>query len=206
MKRVERIATAVAVAASIAVAPAALAVKGKAAPNQPGKFKEWKGEIDQLEIVKVFRLADYDAIAVWGFATDDTPLPEKNDNTYEPVKKILTNIEGAVAAGIADELDRKPIEVEASDRQGPGVLVVTGVVEEMDPGSQAARYWGGFGAGAARTRLRIEVKDGESGEVLLRITQERRSGVGTYGGGYEELLNRNLAAIGADVAFVLGAF
>jgi uncharacterized protein DUF4410 len=76
----------------------------------------------------------------------------------------------------------------------------------MDPGSRAARYWAGFGAGAARTKLVGEVADAASGKVLLRFTQERRSGVGMGGGNYIELMNRNLVTIGEDVAGVLKAF
>jgi hypothetical protein len=205
MKKIERIALSVALVSCLVTAPSALAKK-KGASTEPGKYKEWKDEIDELEIVSTFKLADYKRIAVQGFDTENTPLPDKDDNTFEPVKKVLTNIEGPLARGLEEELDSKTIDVEASDKKGAGVLVVTGVVEAMNPGSKAARYWGGFGAGAAGTRLAIEVKDGATGAVLLRITQERRSGVGAFGGDYEELLNRNLEAIGADVALVLGSF
>lgn len=206
MTSIGRIALTLAVAGALAFAPQALAGKKKGASTEPGTYKEWKDEIDVLEIVTSFKLADYTKIAVQGFDTENTPLPEKADNTFEPVKKVLGNVEGSLAKGIEEELESKTIEVEASDKKGAGVLVVTGVVEAMNPGSKAARYWAGFGAGAAGTRLAIEVKDGASGDVLLRITQERRSGVGAFGGDYEDLLNRNLEAIGADIALVLSSF
>ncbi len=206
MKRLDRLAITLSLVACIAAAPSALAGRKKGAPTEPGKYKEWKDEIDMLEIVKVFRLEDYDRIAVQNFDTGETPLPEKDDNTYEPVKKILKNVEGPLARGLESELDDDELVIDASDKTGEGVLIVTGEVEEMNPGSKAARYWGGFGAGAAGTRLAIEISDGATGEVLLRITQERRSGVGAFGGDYEELLNRNLEAIGADIALVLRSF
>jgi hypothetical protein len=76
----------------------------------------------------------------------------------------------------------------------------------MDPGSRAARYWAGFGAGAARTKVEGELVDAASGRVLLRFTQERRSGVGMAGGGYASLLRRNLEAIGEDVGNGLRRF
>ena len=75
-----------------------------------------------------------------------------------------------------------------------------------DPGSRAARYWAGFGAGAARTKLEGELVDAASGRVLLRFTQERRSGVGLGGGSYVNLLNRNLRAIGEDLGAGLQQF
>ncbi|MCM2316831.1 MAG: DUF4410 domain-containing protein [Thermoanaerobaculia bacterium] len=206
MKRIDRFTISLCLVVLVAFAPSALAGRKKGASTEPGTYKDWKDEIDLLEIVEVFKLADYSKVAVQDFDTSETPLPEADDNTFEPVKKVLSNVEGPLAKGIEDELDRDTPEVVASDAKGEGVLIVTGNVEAMNPGSKAARYWGGFGAGAAGTRLMIEVKDGASGSVLLRITQERRSGVGALGGDYEDLLNRNLRAIGADVALVLGSF
>lgn len=206
MKRIDRFAISLGLVVLVALAPSALAGRKKGASTEPGTYKEWKDEIDLLEIVEVFNLADYSKVAVRDFDTSDTPLPDADDNTFEPVKKVLANIEGPLARGIENELDSKTPEVVASSAKGEGVLIVTGRVEAMNPGSKAARYWGGFGAGAAGTRLMIEVQDGASGAVLLRITQERRSGVGALGGDYEDLLNRNLKAIGADVALVLGSF
>ncbi|HXU44771.1 MAG TPA: hypothetical protein VN783_04555, partial [Thermoanaerobaculia bacterium] len=64
----------------------------------------------------------------------------------------------------------------------------------------------GFGAGAAKTGIEGELFDAETGKVLVRFTQERRSGVGDFGGDYEELFERNLLQIGGDVASLLGAF
>ena len=46
----------------------------------------------------------------------------------------------------------------------------------------------------------------QSGKILLRFKQERRSAVGSYGGNYEDLLNRNLWTIGKDLANVFQHF
>jgi hypothetical protein len=68
--------------------------------------------------------------------------------------------------------------------------------------------WVGYGAGAARTAIDGEIVDARSGEVLVRFTQERRSGVERFGRGssYEEIMKRNLGAIGEDVANLLKEF
>jgi hypothetical protein len=79
-------------------------------------------------------------------------------------------------------------------------------ITKSDPGSQAARYWGGFGAGAAKVGISGEIVDGASGKVLVRFTQERRSGFGLLGGGYRELLDRTMRQIGGDVAGLVRAF
>lgn len=182
--------------------PAAADARRKKASTEPGEYEDWKGDIDQLEIVQTFSMADYPKIYIAKFDSSDTELPEKDDNTYEPVLQVLASPEPSLIRGLREEMEGVTIE-QGTGRDG---LVVETVVLEMDPGSQAARYWAGFGAGAARTKLQIVVKDGRTGKVLLRITQERRSGVGLGGGGYVELLNRNLRAIGEDLALVLNAF
>src|SRR5512133_3898922 len=96
MKKLEHVAIATALVSCLLLAPSTLAKK-KGASTEPGKYKEWKGEIDELEIVRSFRLGDYRHVAVQGFDTDNTPLPDKDDNTFGPVKTVLRNIEGPLA-------------------------------------------------------------------------------------------------------------
>jgi hypothetical protein len=141
------------------------------------------------------------------FDASATPLPEEDDNTYAPVKNVLARTAPPFVEGLSGELGKPSASVgEKGQKAGAGALVVRGKVVTMDPGSKAARYWGGFGAGAARTELQGEVVDGGSGKVLLRFHQERRSGVGLVGGDYEKLMDRNLRAIGEDLAGVLKHF
>lgn len=190
--------------ALLILAPVAEARKKAKAPTEPGTYTDWNGEIDQLQVVEGFRLADYSRLLVGTFSTDGVALPDPSDNTYEPVKAVLADVETPLAAGLRDELSG--LEVTRGDTGGAGTLLLRGKVLEMDPGSRAARYWAGFGAGAARTQLEGEVVDAASGTVLLRFTQERRSGVGMGGGKYDKLLERNLAAIGEDLGVGLSLF
>lgn len=189
----------------LASALAAPAMARKAASTAPGKYTEWNDEIDELEIVSPFKLSDYAEVVVEPFDTSAAPLPDKDDNTYEPVKKVLASITPPFVEGLSGELSRPPVSL-ARGETGPRALVIRGKVVELDPGSKAARYWGGFGAGAARAQVACEVVDGASGEVLLRFTQERRSGFGVMGGDYVKLMNRNLRQIGEDTAIILKAF
>ena len=194
----------VALSLAIAAAPAAARWKG-ATSTAPGRYRDWGGEIDQLEIVRSFKLADYTTLTAEPLDTRDTPLPDKNDNTFEPVQAVLAEPTKPLLDGIAGGLGDR-LRLAAGPARGERTLVLRGKVTKMDPGSQAARYWVSFGAGAARVEISGELVDAATGDVLLRFRQERRSGVGDLGGEYEELLNRSLAAIGADVAFVLKAF
>ena len=197
----------IAVALIVVVAGPAEAKKKKGASTEPGRYTDWKGEIDQLEILKKFSLGDYTRIVVEPVDTSATPLPEKDDNTYEPVKTVLAKVTDPFVEGLTGELEKDAgLSVKKGKEGGAGDLLIRARIDVMDPGSQAARYWGGFGAGAARTNIIGEVVDGASGDVLLRFTQERRSGVGAMGGGYQDLLNRNVHKIGEDLALILNSF
>ncbi|MES1245597.1 MAG: DUF4410 domain-containing protein [Acidobacteriota bacterium] len=204
MRTLTRIGIALLLFGAVAL-PAAAARKSKAAPTAPGVYVDWKNEVDELEIVEPFKLSDYETVSVEAFDTKDTPLPEADDNTYAPVKSVLADPAGPFTQGLAGGVGDR-IDVSRDSGGGARSIVLRIRVEEMDPGSRAARYWAGFGAGAARTRLAGEAVDSETGKVLFRFKQERRSGVGMYGGSYVELLNRNLVTIGEDVALVFSAF
>jgi hypothetical protein len=193
--------------ALLALPVATFAKDKKPAPTTPGKYTEWGGEIDELEILEPFRLAEYSRVAVEPFDTSATPLPDADDNSYAPAKNVLARAAQTFVEGFSESLPRPGAAVaEPGKENGPGTLIVRGKVTTMDPGSKAARYWGGFGAGAARTEVSGEVVDGGSGKVLLRFLQERRSGWGLFGGDYEKLMNRNLRTIGEDLAGVLRSF
>jgi hypothetical protein len=185
-------------------APAA--ARGKGAPTTPGKYTEWNDEIDELEVLQAFKVADYDRVVVEPFDTSRAALPKSDDNTYEPVKNVLAKAAEPFVEGLKGEFSAKPVEMQEKAKTGARTLVIRAKVVEMDPGSKAARYWAGFGAGAARAQITGEVVDGATGKTLFRFTQERRSGVGMMGGDYEKLMNRNLRTIGEDLAGVLKAF
>ncbi len=185
----------------ITAAPTLAKKKGKKAPTAAGQYTDWNDEIDQLEIVKTFERSGYQKVVVGDFDTSNTPLPDADDNTYEPVKTVLADPESSFLEG----LRKAGTKAEQGDG-GDGALVIDTRVVEMDPGSRAGRYWGGFGAGAVRVVLNIEIKDGASGETLLKVQQERRSGFGMAGGSYVKLMNRTLRQLGGDVAMILDAF
>ena len=181
--------------------PAFADEKGSTAP---GKYSGWGPDIDEIEIVQTFDFSDYDKVVVNPFDTSATPLPDSDDNTYEPVKKVLASSTEGFVQGLRGSVDADVTMSEAS--KGAGTLIIRVKVDEMAPGSKAARYFAGFGAGAARAKLSGEIVDGATGKVLVRFTQERRSGVGMMGGDYQELMQRNLNAIGEDVANLLEQF
>ena len=200
-----RVAIVCLVAIAVGVPAEARRKKSPAASTEPGTYRQWGPNIDEIEIVKPFNAADYKTIVVVPFDTDDVQLPKPEDNTYEPVKKVLANVSDPFVASLGEHTEAK-VSLDAKPGKTAGTLIVRAKVLEMEPGSKAARYFAGFGAGAARSKISGEIIDAKTNKVLVKFTQERRSGVGMMGGDYVGLMNRNLRAIGEDVANILQVF
>ena len=181
----------------------------KAAPTAPGTYKEWGPDIDQMEILKTFKIADYDKVAVQSFDTKGTPLPDKSEKSYDTIKSALDSYTHTLVEAMKPELKAKA-EVERVDKapKTAKTLIVRGKVEDLTPGSRAKRYLGGFGAGAAGTKVSGEIVDARSGNVLARFTQERRAG-GSFkfaGGNDMDVMRDSVHAAGKDVAHILDSF
>jgi hypothetical protein len=171
----------------------------------PGTYRDWNGDIDEVTILQPLHLDAYSNIAVEAFDITKVPLPNPKENTYEAVRSALNSLKPAFLEGFQKNLRRKPGGQNPVRGKGQ-TLVVLVRLTKADPGSQAARYWGGFGAGAVKIEMTGEFVDAASRRVLVRFKQERRSGFGMFGGGYGELFARTGRQIGGDVADLLNAF
>ena len=190
------------VAAAVLLAPSpAVAQKGGA--PKPGRYTDFH-DLDEVTVMQPFQLRSYKRVVVQRLDTTNAPLPERSDNSYAEVKAALATSAQSFARGMQDKLGGTRVETGRSG--GAGTLVIRARVTKSDPGSKAARYFASFGAGAAKTGISGEIVDGGSNKVLARFVQERRSGFGMFGGGYRELLERNMRQIGGDVAGLLRAF
>jgi hypothetical protein len=197
---------------ALAAAPGAYARGRKAASSastEPGKYKEWGPDIDEIEILKTFKIKDYDRVVVLPFDSSGTKMPDKDDNSYAATKSVLANYSETLAEAMRREL-KASAKVETAEKapKTARTLIIRGKVDEMNPGSRAARYFAGFGAGAAGSEMSGEIVDAKTGEVLAKFTQSRRSGgVTKFGGGdYQEVLRDSIHATGQDVAHLLDAF
>jgi hypothetical protein len=173
--------------------------------TMPGAYRNWNGDIDEVTIVQSFRLDTYNDIAVESFDIAGVTLPNPKENTYEAVRSALNSIKPAFIEGFQKNLRRRPGGTNTARGKGQ-TLVIVARLTKLDPGSQAARYWGSFGAGAVKIEMTGEIIDARSRKVLVRFKQERRSGFGAFGGGYGELFNRTARQIGGDIADLLNAF
>ena len=184
---------------------------GDGSSMSPGKYKDWERFIDELEIIQPFKLSAYSQVIIFPLETSSTPLPEKDDNTFEPTTKTLSKISQIFIEGITKGVQAK-IPVVLGEKEPPsemaesGILVVRGRVTEMNPGSRAARFWVGFGAGRSRVEIQGIVLDAKTQKELLRFKHARVSALGVFGGDYENFLTGDARNVGEDIGKLLLKF
>jgi hypothetical protein len=176
------------------------AAQGASAPAAPGTYRDWH-DVDEVTIVQPFNASGYSDIAVESFDSSKVKLPDTNDNTYAAVQAAIRTMKPAFMAGVAEQARRKSVPIKTAK-----ALVIRARLTKVDPGSQAARYFVGFGAGAVKIAIAGEIIDRASGKVLVRFAQERRSAFGAFGGGYAALFERTARQLGGDVAGLINAF
>ncbi|MGB4810862.1 MAG: DUF4410 domain-containing protein [Methylophilaceae bacterium] len=169
-----------------------------------GTFKDWN-DLDQVEIKQLFKLSDYATIIVQPFDTANIKLPAKEDNTFEPVQEAQAQFNALFLKKIQEEFS--PIPVDATGKADKSnMLLVRGELIEIEPGSKAARYFAGFGAGHARVGIHCEIVDAKTGSVLAEMTHTRASSGGAFGGSYEKLLHNLTEEVGDDVVTLVKQF
>jgi hypothetical protein len=172
----------------------------------PGTYRDWNDDIDEVTIFQTFRADSYNDIVVESFESRGVTLPNPGDNTYQAVQSAIRSMKPAFIEGLQAKLRHKPAEAGHVPRGKGKGLLIRARLSKVDPGSQAARYWGGFGAGAVKIAMNGEIVDAASGKTLVRFQQERRSGFGAFGGGYGALFTRTARQIGGDIAGLINAF
>jgi hypothetical protein len=171
-----------------------------------GTHKDWN-DLDKVVVKEVFKLADYSLVRVVPFDTKATPLPAKEDNTYAAVTEALQVFTARLVAKMQDELREPKVELlesAAAPAEGKAkTLLIRGRVTEMNPGSEAARFFGGFGAGHSRVEIVCEVVDAQTDKVLVVMNQGRAS---SGSKGYDKILKGDTQDLGEDVAKLLKSF
>jgi hypothetical protein len=194
---------------ALSIVTPAVHARTKPAPTEPGTYKEWGQDIDHIEIIKSFKMADYDKIVVQPFDTSKAPLPDPKEKWYGTLKTALEGYTGYFMEAFPNELKAKAeVQQASSAPKSAKTLIIRGTVENLDPGSRAGRYFGGFGAGSASTKVGVDIVDARSGKVLAHVEQARRSG-GTFkmGGGNDlDVMRDAVHATAKDIAHVLDAF
>ena len=191
----------------IAVSPLAQAAREKGATS-PGTYKNWgEAEIDEIEIAKAFTSSSYDRIAVVPF---DTSKIEPKGKEAVVIQGALDGYTAVFVEGLRDRIAAKSMKIDIAEKapKTAKTLIVRGTVEELNPGSRAKRALAGYGAGAARNKVSVELVDAKSGTVLVRFTQAHRS-AGTFkfaGGTPAQVMRDGTRAMGEDTAAIINSF
>jgi hypothetical protein len=109
----------------------------------PGTYRGWHN-IDEVTLVQPFNASGYSEIAVESFDISEVKLPPEDDNRYRAVQSGLRMMKPAFIDGLERKARRKANTISSGNS-----LIIRARVIKFDPGSQAARYLGGFAAGAA---------------------------------------------------------
>jgi hypothetical protein len=194
----------------------------------PGTYHDWN-DLDDVEIVQPFHFADYGKLMVVALDRSGVQLPPETENTYKPTKAVFdacdtpfleglqkgvekhrkgVSIQGEPAALVAQpaEPGTQSPEPAAAPQSGPKAPLLRGQLLVLDPGSRAKRYFAGFGAGATRAKISVEISDAGSGQVLARFTHEKRAGFGLTGGSYDGLLKKSIREVGEAMGVGLKFF
>ena len=173
----------------------------------PGRYLDWgDDDLEELEVVESFRFSEFSCVAV--APLDLSAVLYDGGVSRRELQRTLANIDDVFFKGIREgvrDFSRTPVE--AASAPAGRTLVIRAAVVDLDPGSRAARVKIGHGAGAARARVRGEVRDGSTGRLLLRFVHEERAGTGRLGAGSpSQLMLKSAERAGEDVGRVFKAF
>ena len=179
-------------------------------PTAPGTYKDWDGELDEVEIVQTFHLRDYNRVLVPPIDTTGMKMP--TDNTRRPVEK---NLAGA-SAHFAEELDshlpnRMKVKVEVAPatvalKGNPGVIILRAKFAEIDPGEASARVFSLGFAGATHITMQGEFIDGATGRVLVRFSHHNYHSKAGLFNRYMAALEENEEQIAESLSKLVKAF
>ena len=173
----------------------------------PPTAKDWHF-MDSMELVQQFRLRDYSQLLFENVSTNGVKLPPTDENTYPNAITALHRTDSILLS----ELRKRCHTVPVSDSEMPKgsaperTLVLRATLVNVDPGSRAARYWLGVGAGKAFVRIKGELVDAKTNAVLLRFEQMRSRSIGVFGGDYDGMLADCIETIGNDICHLIELF
>ena len=141
------------------------------------------------------------------FSTEDADLgtgAKKNKPKYQQIaKEMQETAPGLLQTGLIQNLKELGfVDVEPVDGAQPipeECYVIEGEFTVLNPGSQAKRYWAGFGAGKSRVCSTGRVVDAE-GNLLLEFDHCRHEAMGLFGGESEGQMAKDSHATGAHLA------
>jgi hypothetical protein len=179
----------------------------------PKVIKDGKLDLIKLHVATLAPGADV-PVMMRRFSTEGANLGTGaeggKESRIEEAKKMQKDGPDILATEFAARLTKlgpyaKVTTIVPEDAVPPEAIVVEGKFVQIDPGSRAARYFGGFGAGKSQIAIEGTVKDG-TGKLLAEFAQKRVGAMGAFGGDSLEKMTDDTKRVGEDLANFLGAW
>jgi hypothetical protein len=165
------------------------------------------GVLDEIEL-KVEAVPEEMGVIVRHFSAENADLgtgkstKEKHQKRRDGALMIQKVGPDMLAERLASDLEESGVfkYVRISDEESPeDALIIGGEILKIEPGSKAARFWGGFGAGKSGIQVAGTLTNTQ-GETLAEFKHMRHSGIGVGGGDYVKFLSDDVRDVGSDVA------
>ena len=199
-----------ALAVFIPVTTASVAIGGQAGPTV---IKDGKLDLIKLHVATLPAGADI-PVVIRRFSTEGANLGTGGEggkeSRIEEAKKMQKDGPDILATQFVAKLVKlgpyaKVTVLAGDDAVPPEAIVIEGTFAQIDPGSRAARYFGGFGAGKSQIAVEGTVKNG-TGQLLAEFAQKRVGAMGAFGGDSLEKMTDDTKRIADDIAGFLGTW
>lgn len=167
-------------------------------PVNPSAVGDLKPEIEDTDGGLVatrpgFAPATYTAIMVIPFKVSPAEIKDEEDARF--AKDMTARLQAELlkrlqAAGIFARVIDGTLSSEPPS--GERVLRLEGDITRLTEGSQALRYFVGFGAGAAKAQIETRLSDMQSRRSELVTADRRAAGMGIFGGDGRQFVTESM--------------
>lgn len=144
-------------------------------------------------IVEGFTVKAYTVLLVEPFRVDTTQIKDEEDS------RLAKDMSAYLQAQLLKRLQATAIFARVVDGAAAGaspagekVLRLQGEIPRLTEGSQALRYFVGFGAGAAKAQIETRFVDAASGQLQMITVDRRAAGMGIFGGDSRQFLTESM--------------
>jgi len=140
-----------------------------------------------------FKPAAYRVVVLEPFEVSASEIKDQDDVRF--AKDMAAYLHAQVlrrlqAAGIfASVVDAT---VSTAQSSGERAIRLQGQISKLTEGSQALRYFVGFGAGAAKAQIETRLVDAQSQRVVMITADRRAAGMGIFGGDGRQFVTESM--------------
>jgi hypothetical protein len=183
---------------------AVVALAALAGAEPEGEFqKEFDDPLDHAIIYQA-SISKEDPLRIRPFPADNADVGKTGKKKNKQVADQMKEYAPAALMGVClEELERAGFidvaELKEGDPVPENAMIVEGEFTVLNPGSQAKRYWAGFGAGKSKVCATGRMVD-TSDAVLMEFDHCRIGAIGIVGGDSSNLMSDDSRETGSHLA------